>query len=60
MEEVLQARSLPAVEGAAIGGFVLLCFLLRISIVWLYIDLEFQRSVTPVVPASMPMTAPRR
>jgi len=36
MERALQARNLPPVGGAAIGGFVLLCFLLGIATVWLY------------------------
>ena len=36
MDEVLRARNLPPVAGGAIGGFVLLCFVLGISIVWLY------------------------
>jgi hypothetical protein len=36
MEEALRARNLPPVGGGAIGGFVLLCFVLGLSIVWLY------------------------
>jgi hypothetical protein len=36
MEEALKAHNLPAVGGGAIGVFVLLCFGLGISLVWLY------------------------
>src|SRR3954447_21498164 len=36
MEAALQARNLPAVGGSAIAVFVLLCFALGVSIVWLY------------------------
>ena len=36
MEEALKARNLPAIGGGAIGIFVLLCFALGISVVWLY------------------------
>lgn len=36
MEDALKARNLPPVGGAAIGGFVLLAFLLGIATVWLY------------------------
>jgi hypothetical protein len=36
MEAALKARNLPAVGGSAIGVFVLLCFVLGITIVWLY------------------------
>jgi hypothetical protein len=36
MEAALKARNLPAVGGSAIAVFVLLCFALGITIVWLY------------------------
>ena len=36
MEQALQARNLPPVGGAAIGYFVVMCFLLGIAIVWTY------------------------
>jgi len=36
MEDALKARNLPPVGGSAIGVFVLLCFGLGISLVWLY------------------------
>jgi hypothetical protein len=36
MEAALKARNLPAVGGGAIGVFVLLCFGLGISLIWLY------------------------
>src|SRR6476469_3053095 len=36
MEEALKARNLPAIGGGAIGIFVLLCFGLGVSLVWLY------------------------
>jgi hypothetical protein len=36
MEDALRARNLPPVGGGAIGGFVLLAFLLGIATVWLY------------------------
>jgi len=36
MEDALKARNLPAIGGSAIGVFVVLCFGLGISIVWLY------------------------
>ena len=36
MEEALAARNLPPVGGSAIGGFVLITFLVGIMTVWLY------------------------
>ncbi len=36
MEDALKARNLPPPGGGAIGGFVLLAFLLGIATVWLY------------------------
>jgi hypothetical protein len=36
MEEALKARNLPPIAGGAIGGFVVLCFILGIVTVWLY------------------------
>lgn len=36
MEAALKARNLPAVGGSAVGVFVLLCFGLGISLIWLY------------------------
>jgi hypothetical protein len=36
MAEALKARNLPEIGGSAIGVFVLLCFGLGISLVWLY------------------------
>jgi hypothetical protein len=36
MEDALKARNLPGVGGGAIGIFVLLCFVLGVTIVWLY------------------------
>ena len=36
MEAALHARNLPPVEGAAIGGFVILTFALGLVTIWLY------------------------
>ena len=36
MEAFLQARNLPALGGAAIGGFIVLAFVAGIATVWLY------------------------
>ena len=36
MEAVTQARNVPPVGGSAIGGFVVMCFLLGIGLVWIY------------------------
>jgi len=36
MEAALKARSLPALGGSAIGVFVVLCFGVGISLIWLY------------------------
>jgi len=36
MDDALKARNLPAIGGGAIGTFVILCFVLGITIVWLY------------------------
>jgi hypothetical protein len=36
MEELLKQRNLPPIGGGAIGGFVVLCFVLGIATIWLY------------------------
>ena len=57
MEASLRARNLPAVGGGAIAGFILLCFVLGLSIVWLYAAMRPRLGAGPGTAAAAAVVA---